>query len=123
MSKLEHLIQTAVSAPPGRMEAALDVLLGRAVAVEPGVQVPVYEPLLTQRETARRLGVSVPTFWRWRVPGQALGGRRRYRMSEVTDYLESEAFERRNAALRAERRLSAKDASGHRRPKPTNTQT
>ena len=35
---------------------------------------------------------------------QTMGGARRYRLSEVNAYLQSEEFERRQAALRAERR-------------------
>lgn len=104
MNTLEQLIQAAVTAPPARQEAALQVLRGSAVAVEPGSQAPVHEPLLTQRETARRLGVSVPTLWRWRVPGHALGGRTMYRVSEALEYIQTQGFQRRQAALRAERR-------------------
>jgi len=104
MTGLEDLVAAAMSAPSERREAALQVLRGHALAVEPGSQAPVYEPLLTQRETARRLGVSVPTLWRWRVPFHALGGRRRYRIPDVIAYLQSETFQRRVAALRAEGR-------------------
>lgn len=125
MRAIEDLLQTALAAPAARRAAALRVLSGQAVAVEPGSQAPVYEPLLSQRETARRLGVSVPTFWRWRVPGYDLGGRRRYRLTEVETYLRSDAFRRRTAALRAERqsprRISplAKAVTGQADAKPT----
>lgn len=107
-SLVEELMQTVLAASPDRKEAALRVLRGQAHAVEPGAQAPVYEPLLTQRETARRLGVSVSTLWRWRIPGHDLGGRLRYRLTEVEAYFRNEDFRRRAAALRAERRQSSR---------------
>ena len=42
--------------------------------------------------------------WRWGVPGHELGGRRRFRLSEVVAYLESDAFKRRAVELKEERR-------------------
>ena len=65
---------------------------------------PGCEPWLTLGEVAKRLGVSERSVWRWRVPGRRLGGCRRFKMSEVEAYLESEAFEARVEELREERR-------------------
>jgi predicted DNA-binding transcriptional regulator AlpA len=69
---------------------------------------PPHEPYLTLREVGQRLGISSATLWRWQVPGHSLGGRRRFRLSEVEAYLKTEAFERRAAALRADRKHHAK---------------
>ena len=54
------------------------------------------------------LGFSAATLTRWRIPGHSLGGRRRFKVSEVEAYFKTEAFQRRVAALRAERRLATK---------------
>jgi hypothetical protein len=45
------------------------------------------EPWLTKRELAVALKVSVRTIERHRVPGQPVGGQKRYRLSEALDYL------------------------------------
>ena len=100
MSALEELIHAAVSAPVALRQDALRFLRGEAAntpRIEP-------EPYLTLRETAKRLGISTATLWRWRVPGHELGGRPRFRLSEVEAYLQSDAFKRRVAALRAIRK-------------------
>ncbi|MCB9913465.1 MAG: helix-turn-helix domain-containing protein [Verrucomicrobiales bacterium] len=104
MSGLERLIQAAMNAPKERRDAALEVLAGQAVAVEPGTPPPISEPYLTREEVARRLGFRPITLWRWRIPGHQIGSQRRFRLSEVEAYLRSEEFQRRQAALRAERR-------------------
>jgi excisionase family DNA binding protein len=104
MSALEELIQAAVNAPPARCAQALRVLQGGAA--EATIAPP--EPYLTLRETAKRLGISTATLWRWKIPGHALGGRPRFKVSEVEAYLQSEAFKRRTMALRATRRERAK---------------
>ena len=95
MTGLEDILQAAMSASPERREQALRLLQGN---------LPRPEPLLTLRELGRRLGFGTTTLRRWRVPGHDLGGRHRYRLSEIESYLSSEAFRRRQAALRAERR-------------------
>ncbi len=94
MTGLEDLVAAAMSAPPERREEALRLLQG---------QLPKPEAYLTLSELARRLGVCRGTLRRWRVPGHDLGGYRRYRLSEVEAYFTSDAFRRRQAALRAER--------------------
>jgi hypothetical protein len=95
MTALEDLIQAAMAAPPERREAALRLLQGN---------LPKPEPYLTLSELARRLGLCRATLRRWRVPSHDLGGSRRYRLTEVEAYFHTEAFQRRHAALRAERR-------------------
>ena len=99
MTALEQIIQAAMAAPSERQEKALRVLRGEP---EPEPEPP--EPLLSLNELARELGVNRATLWRWRIPGHDLGGRLRYRLSDAQKFLRSEAFQRRRAALRAERR-------------------
>ena len=123
MTALEQIIQAAVAAPPERQQEALRVLRG-----EPEPAPEPQEPLLSLSEVARHLDVNRATLWRWRLPGHDLGGRLRYRLSEVQAYLGSRAFKRRKAALRAERgaRKPTRDltpavsgragVNGHRRP-------
>jgi hypothetical protein len=94
MTGLEDLVAAAMSAPPERREEALRLLRG---------QLPKPEPYLSLSELARRLGVDRGTLRRWRVPGHDLGGCARYRLSEVEAYFRTEDFQRRQAALRAER--------------------
>jgi excisionase family DNA binding protein len=100
MSALEELIHAAVNAPVALRQDALRILRGEAVNT-PRLEA---EPYLTLREIAKRLGISTATLWRWRVPGHELGGRPRFRLSEVEAYLQSDAFKRRVAALRAVRK-------------------
>ena len=63
------------------------------------------EPFLTLQEVGRRLNVSACSLWRWNCPGHALGGRRRFRMSEVEAYLASDDFKKRAEELKDERRV------------------
>ena len=103
MSDLTNdLLAAVVVATPEQKAEALRVLRGDAgqgAEVDPGP-----EPYLTLREIGRRLGVSPCSLWRWQVPGHELGGRRRFRLSEVVEYLESDAFKRRADELKQERR-------------------
>jgi hypothetical protein len=95
VTSLEEIMQAAMTAPPEKREAALRLLRGN---------LPKPEPYLTLRELGQRLGFGATTLRRWQVPGHDLGACHRYRLSEVEAYLKSEAFMRRQAALRAERR-------------------
>lgn len=61
-------------------------------------------PYLAVRELCGRLNVSRTSLWRWGVPGYQWRDSRRYRLSEVIEYLESAEFKRKAADLRAERR-------------------
>jgi len=102
MTAMEELMQAALVAPEDRRAEALRVLRGEAAPDAERESGP--EPYLTLREVGRRLGVSPCSLWRWGVPGHELGGRRRFRLSEVVGYLESDAFKRRAAELKEERR-------------------
>lgn len=104
MSALESLLHAAMAAPPARQEAALRILRGQAVAVDPAAATRASEPYLSIGDIAKHLSISASTLWRWKIPGHEFGGRARFRLSEVTAYVQSEAFRRRQAALRAERR-------------------
>lgn len=91
MTSIEQFIAEALKATPEKREQAMAVLTGR-IAPEP------YETL---RAIAKKLGVgSACTLWRWGVPGHELGGRRRFRLSEVLAYLESQEFKNRIEQLR-----------------------
>jgi hypothetical protein len=97
-----ELLTVLATASEERKAEALRVLRGEVV---PGAgSDPGPEPYLTLREVGRRLGVSPCSLWRWDVPGHALGGRRRFRLTEVLEYLESNAFKRRAEQLKKDRR-------------------
>jgi len=112
------LLAAVVAATPERKEAALRVLRGEVPAVDEATRRLVAgeaEPFQTLREIGRRLTVSPCSLWRWGVPGHELGGRRRFRMSEVEAYLASDAFKKRAAELREQdraRRGPAKAEAG-----------
>lgn len=109
MSSMEELLQAALVAPEDRRTEALRVLRGNAAQKAEVNLGP--EPYLTLREIGRRIQISPCSLWRWGVPGHELGGRRRFRMSEVTEYLESDAFRRRAEELKQERKeAEAKEA-------------
>ncbi len=114
---LDDLVRAAIAAPEERMVEALRVLRGEVPDVDDNAPQPPVEPYLTLKEVASHLGVCTGSLWLWQVPGHDLGGRRRFKISEVAAYLEGEEFKHRAAALRAQRRLSAKEAP--KRPTPT----
>jgi hypothetical protein len=95
MTGLEDIVQAAMAAPAERRDEALRLLQGH---------LPKAEPTVTLRGLSKSTGFGPSTLRRWQVPSVDIGGRRRYRISEVMAYFESEAFQRRLAALRAERR-------------------
>jgi hypothetical protein len=97
-----------LAAPEDRRAEALRVLRGVADQDVPADRGP--EPYLTLRGVGRRLGVSPCSLWRWQVPGHELGGRRRFRLSEVAEYLESAEFKRRADDLKEVRRDGAGSA-------------
>ena len=99
-----ELLQALLGAADEQKHAALMVLRGQTHA-QPDIAVP--EPFLTLLEVARQLGVSTCSLWRWGVPGHQLGGRRRFRMSEVLAYLESEVFKKKAEELRRKRARKA----------------
>jgi len=107
--KTSDFLAALLTAPEERRTEALRVLRGDAGPSTPADRGP--EPYLTLREVGRRLGVSPCSLWRWQVPGHELGGRRRFRLSEVSDYLESAEFKQRADSLKLERRDSEKCGS------------
>lgn len=101
------LLAAVVAATPERKAEALRFLRGEVPAMDAEMLRRCSgqaEPFLTLREIGRRLAVSPCSLWRWGVPGHELGGRRRFRMSEVEAYLASDDFKRRAAELREEDR-------------------
>jgi hypothetical protein len=50
-----------------------------------------HEPWLTKRELAAALKTSTRTIERHRIPGQPVGGQKRYRLSEALRYLRERA--------------------------------
>ncbi len=107
MSALEEVMRQLIAAPPEILEQVSHLLQG---------QNRPREPYLTMRELARRLGFAESSLRRWRVPGHDLGGCIRYRANEVDDYLRTQEHARRQAALRAERRLRRAARAGLQRP-------
>ena len=100
------LLAAFVAAPADRKEAALQLLRGEAEIAKsiPLPQPARAEPYLTLKECARQLGVSACSLWRWGVPGHELGGRPKFKISEIEAYLGSEKFRQRVAKLREEER-------------------
>jgi len=78
----------------------LRVLTGQPEALPAKSQT---EPYLTLRQVSHQLGLSVTTLWRYDIPGHTLGGRRRFRLSEVLRYLDSDEFKTQAEALKVER--------------------
>lgn len=99
-----ELLQALLAANDEVKRAALRVLRGEPK--EDRDQNAV-EPYLTLRDVGRQLNVSPCSLWRWGVPGHDLGGRRRFRISEVQAYLESPAFRKRAAELKRQRQEEA----------------
>ena len=118
MSALEELVQAALNAPTQRRDDALQVLRGQLRAVDPSEAASQSEPYITLRQLAKRLGFSTTTLTRWRVPSHEFGGKPRFRFSEVEQYLKSEEYRRRVAALRAERKERAVAVSAPERSAP-----
>lgn len=111
-TQLEKLIQAALAAPSALREEAFRVLSGTPTVTPNDANIVSVEPYLSLRELAKRIGYSTCTLWRWNIPGYNLGGRRRFRLTEVHRYLQSEEFQRRAAALRGERKLKATGIAG-----------
>jgi hypothetical protein len=97
-SRIPDLVALALEAPDERIEQAIRVLRGAGVTT----LAPV-EPLLTATSVAKQLNVSLVSLYRWKVPSHPLGGKPRFRMSEVLKYLDSEEFKLQAAILRRTR--------------------
>ena len=113
MTLTEELITAAVTATDEKKAAALRILRGEGRLADES-QRPMAgqaEPFLTLREVGRRLGLSACSLWRWGVPGHELGGRRKFRMTEVEAYLQSKEFKRKAAGLRKAKALSSRQVA------------
>jgi len=111
MTLTEELITAAVAATDEKKAAALRILRGEGRLADDETQRTLAgqaEPYLTLRECGRRLGLSACSLWRWGVPGHELGGRRKFRMTEVEAYLQSKEFRRKAAGLRKAKALSCR---------------
>ncbi len=113
-------MQAAFTAPDELKIEALRILRGEGTAAEAAPPPRPFEPYFTLSQAARQLGFSERSLSRWHVPGHDLGGHRRYRLSEVLDYLASQDFQRRSAALRAERREETLAREAPVRPRSVN---
>jgi hypothetical protein len=109
MTMTETLILAVLSATDTRKEVALKVLRGEVDVSDQGPTQKMAESFVNLRECGRRVGVSACSLWRWGVPGHDLGGRRRFRMTEVEAYLQSEEFRTRADELIEERARSRKE--------------
>jgi hypothetical protein len=101
LSLTEELITATLTAPDDLKEKALKVLRSVPSSSIPGDP----EPYMTLAQISKRIGVSTCSLWRWKVPGHELGGRRRFRLSEVLAYLESDELKARAEDLKTERKL------------------
>ncbi len=126
MTLTEELITAAVTATDEKKAAALRILRGEGRLADDEPQRPLAgqaEPYLTLRECGRRLGLSACSLWRWGVPGHELGGRRKFRMTEVEAYLQSKEFRRKAAGLRKAKALSSRLSNAQEAEKATLTPT
>jgi hypothetical protein len=116
---IEELLGALLAAPAEVRIAALRLLRGDIETADSAAGSRRPEPYLTLAGLAAAAGVSTSTLRRWRVPSHELGGRPRYRFSEVQDYLATDQFKRRVAALRAERRAARQmpQKEGYRQPR------
>ena len=111
------LLAAVLAATPDRKSAALRALRGEGEDGGPAKR-GLSERFVTQRELVKMLGVSAISLWRWKVPGHELGGRRRFRVSEVLAYLESPEFKAVAEELKAGRREKREAGPGAvRRPR------
>jgi predicted DNA-binding transcriptional regulator AlpA len=111
------LLAAVVAATPERKAAALRVLRGETPTLDPETLRRCSgqaEPFLTLKECAKRLGVSGCSLWRWQVPKHDLGGRPKFRISEIETYLQSDTFRRRAAELREQDRARRGGGTGKR---------
>lgn len=109
---LQEFLVTYTTAAEGARErairAGLAALRGDAVARD--------ENLLTLKGVAIAVGYHPSTLWRLGVPehcNEGFGGRPRYRLSRVLEYLRSEECQRHRAIMRAERLARRKKENGN----------
>ena len=99
-----ELLAAVLAATTDRKAAALRLLRGEDGFGSGEKKNALPERFVTQRELVKMLGVSAISLWRWRVPGHELGGRRRFRVSEVLAYLETPEFRAVAEELKVKRR-------------------
>lgn len=100
-----ELLQAILTANDQQRRAALRILRGERIEAE---RPRATERFKTLKEIGDALGFHSTTLWRWGVPGHEFGGRRRFLLSEINEYLESEEFQQRVKALRQQRRSKTK---------------
>jgi len=104
-STIPALVAAAIQAAPERVEQAIRVLQGEAPNKAPPV-----EPLLTATQVSQQLNISRMSLHRWNLPSIPMAGKKRFRMSTVLRYLESEEFKARAEYLRRTRVFKRKGA-------------
>ena len=103
IDKTSELLTALATASSDKKDDALKVLTGDAEIVIPGNQHTLHEPFMTIKDVSGVLGISTCTLWRYKIPGYALGGRTRYKLSEVETYLSSSEFAEKAQELREQR--------------------
>ena len=101
---LESIVAAFMAADEPRRVDALRILRGDAVAATATGVTRDIESFLTLRGIGKALGVSPCSLWRWGVPGHELAGRRRFKLSEVQAYLETDEFRQRATELQGRRK-------------------
>ena len=76
-------VLSAMGFPADRIAAALNCLRGLPAEATDS------EPLLTPKELCEQLKVSPTTLWRMKPPHQIVGQRKRYRLSQVLEFLKN----------------------------------
>ena len=96
--KINDLLAAIAQATDEQQEAALRALKG-------GDDSKSEEKLISIRQLGCLLGVHPTTIWRWDIPCHHIGTRRRYKLSEALEYLQSQEF----ADLHGRRKNQIKD--------------
>lgn len=107
---LDQALQSYVVAPPEQQRAALEAFLNALR----GKDLPIeQEPLLNLTQIGKLVGHSPSHLWRLGVKAvdEGFGGRPRYRLSRVLEYLRSPACKARREEWREERRNQGKGAA------------
>ena len=84
-ARFEELFDEYRKAPEANREAALRALRTKEIVPAPANHAE--ERWYTLKQTSEILGFHSVSLWRWKIPGHQIGGRRRYRLSEVQAFL------------------------------------
>ena len=108
--KLDQALQAYVVAQPNQQQAALAAFLNALSGKE---RPPEREPLQNLTQISKIVGHSPSHLWRLGVQAvdEGFGGRPRYRLSRVLDYLRSPECAARREELREARRKQGKEAA------------